>query len=218
MGKCLFCSFRTLDLFRISDFPYADVSDFPYSVRPFPKFPPPDYNAWLAPCGERDFAPAMETIQNAAEVVMSENEAGVAEQGTDVEQEQEFPYPITVVDVGPAAKKVTVEIPHDRIVSKLDEQYKELRQQAAIPGFRIGHAPRKLIEKRFSESVKEQVASALIRESYEQAVKKNDLKIIGEPEFDSQEQIKLPEGDGPLAYSFSVKKFSRTSPFLNLPT
>ncbi|HET6249260.1 MAG TPA: trigger factor [Tepidisphaeraceae bacterium] len=135
---------------------------------------------------------------------MSENEATVAEQGTETEQEQEFLYPVKVEDAGPAAKKVSVEIPRDRIVSKLDEQYKELRGQAAIPGFRIGHAPRKLLEKRFSQSVKDQVASTLIRESYEQALKKNDLKVIGEPEFDSQEQIKLPD-DGPLNYSFSVE-------------
>src|SRR5437879_2304911 len=101
---------------------------------------------------------------------MSENEASVAEQGQDVEKEPEFLYPITVEVVGPAAKRVTVQIPRDRIVAKLDEQYKELRQQAAIPGFRVGHAPRKLLERRFSEDVKGQVASTLVRESYEQAI------------------------------------------------
>jgi len=139
---------------------------------------------------------------------MSENEAGVAEQET----EQEYLYPITVEEVGPAAKRVTVEIPREKISEKLDAQYKELRSQAAIPGFRIGHAPRKLLERRFSQDVKDQVAGTLVRESYEQAIKKNDLEVIGEPEFDSKEQIKLPE-DGSLKYSFNIE----VSPKINVP-
>jgi len=131
---------------------------------------------------------------------MAENEAAVAE-----EQEEEFVYPIKVEDAGPGTKKVSVEIPRDRISAELEKQFKELRQQAAIPGFRIGHAPRKLIEKRFSHDVNEQVRSSLIRESYGQAVEKNNLQVIGEPEFENPDAIKLPEGDGPLSYSFTVE-------------
>jgi trigger factor len=131
---------------------------------------------------------------------MAENEAAVAE-----EQEEDFVYPIKVEDAGPGTKKVSVEIPRDRISAELEKQFKELRQQAAIPGFRIGHAPRKLIEKRFSHDVNEQVRSSLIRESYGQAVEKNNLQVIGEPEFENPEAIKLPEGDGPLSYSFTVE-------------
>src|SRR5436190_24038930 len=107
-------------------------------------------------------------------------------------QEPDFAYPITVEDAGPGAKKVTVEVPRERIEQKLKEQFKELRQQAAVPGFRVGHAPQKLIEKRFSTDVREQVRSALIRESYEQAVEKNSLQIIGEPDFADPDKIKIP--------------------------
>src|SRR5947209_17232173 len=103
---------------------------------------------------------------------MAENETtGVAEstEAGEQEPEQEFQYPVRIEEIGPGSKKVSVEIPHDRIQAKLTEQYKELRQQAAIPGFRTGHAPQKLIERRFSNDVKEQVRGALISESYEQA-------------------------------------------------
>src|SRR5438874_12897566 len=130
---------------------------------------------------------------------MAENQGGAAVQ----EQEQTFEYPIRVEDAGPATKKVHVEIPAERISAKLEESFKELRQQAAIPGFRVGHAPRKLIEKRFSGDVKEQVRRQLISESYEQAVEKNSLQVIGEPQFENAEQIQLPES-GPLTYSFEV--------------
>jgi len=119
-------------------------------------------------------------------------------------EEQAFEYPVRVEEAGPGTKKVFIEIPQDRIASKLEEQYKELRQQAAIPGFRIGHAPQKLIEKRFANDVKDQVRRALISESYEQAVEKNSLQVTGEPQFDNPELIQLPES-GPLTYSFEVE-------------
>src|SRR3954470_21843572 len=142
---------------------------------------------------------------------MAENEgAAVADQQQ--AEEQEFQYAIKVEDAGPATKKVVVEIPKERIDTKLQEQFKELRQQAAIPGFRPGHAPQKLIEKRFNQDVREQVRRALISESYEQAVEKNQLQVIGEPEFDNPDAIQLPE-NGSLSYSFSVE----VQPEIKLP-
>lgn len=120
------------------------------------------------------------------------------------EQEETFVYPVSVADEGPATKKVTVEIPKDRIASKLTEQFKELRQQAAIPGFRIGHAPQKLIEKKFASDVRDQVKRTLISESYEQAVENNKLQVVGEPEFQDADKITLPD-DGDLQYSFTVE-------------
>ncbi len=145
---------------------------------------------------------------------MSENQAGVAEQGqdTEAEKEPEFVYPVKVEEIGPAARRVTVEIPRERIVAKLDEQYKELRQQAAVPGFRVGHAPRKLLERRFSEDVKDQVASTLVRESYAQALEKNKIEVIGEPEFANKEAMKLPD-EGSLNYTFEVE----VSPKITVP-
>ncbi len=131
---------------------------------------------------------------------MAENETATM----DAEQKDDFQYEVRIESAGPASKKVIVEIPPDRISQKLEEQYKELRRHAAVPGFRVGHAPRKLIEKKFSDDVKEQVRGMLIRESYEQAVEKNKLQVIGEPEFDNPDAIKLPES-GALSYSFQIE-------------
>ncbi len=141
---------------------------------------------------------------------MAENEI---ETGAAVEeQDQAFDYPIKVEDAGPATKKVSIEIPRERIDAKLQEQFKELRQQAAIPGFRVGHAPQKLIEKRFATDVRDQVRRALISESYEQAVEKNSLQVIGEPQFDDAEAIQLPDA-GSLTYTFEVE----VQPDITLP-
>jgi trigger factor len=147
---------------------------------------------------------------------MAEQESATATQVTATEataaQEPQFTYPIKIEDAGPATKRVQIEIPQERIAQKLEEQFKEIRQQAAIPGFRPGHAPQKLVEKRFSQDVKEQVRRSLISESYEQAVEKNNLQVIGEPTFDNPDLIQLPE-TGPLTYSFEVE----VQPDITLP-
>lgn len=137
---------------------------------------------------------------------MAENEAGTAV------EEQEFEYPIKIEDSGPATKRVTIEIPESRIKDELNKQFKDLRQHATIPGFRPGHVPAKLLEKKFSNDVKDQVRRNLISESYQQAISKNNLEPIGEPEFENPQGINLPES-GNLSFSFSLE----VQPQINLP-
>ncbi len=140
---------------------------------------------------------------------MADNENQSAASETAV---QEPPYSIRIEDAGPATKKVWIEIPKEEVAKKIAEQFKELRQEAAIPGFRKGHAPQKLLEKKFSNDVKEQVRRALISESYQLAVEKNSLQVIGEPEFENPDQIKLQD-DQPLTYTFSIE----VQPDIKLP-
>lgn len=139
---------------------------------------------------------------------MAENEAAVQDAPAveeEKEKEKAFDYPVKIEEVGPATRKVTVEIPAERINGKLFEQFKDLRRQATIPGFRQGHAPQKLVEKRFGTDAREQVRRELVSESYHHAIEKNELKVLGEPEFEKPEEIeKLPE-TGPLNYTFQVE-------------
>lgn len=128
-------------------------------------------------------------------------DSAVAEQQ---QEETEYVYPVKVEDAGPASKKVTVEIPEERIQTVLGQQFKELRSQAALPGFRPGKAPQKLIEKRFTKEVRDQVTRTLLQESYQQAVEKNKLQVLGEPAFEKEEEIKLPD-TGAMSYTFSVE-------------
>lgn len=117
----------------------------------------------------------------------------------------EFEYPISIEDAGPGAKKVSVEIPRQRIDDEIKKQFGDLRKQAALPGFRVGRAPQRLLEKRFATDVRSDVRRSLIAESYEQAIKKNDLQVLGEPEFDDIDKAVIPEDGGPLKYTFSVE-------------
>ncbi|QOV90553.1 trigger factor [Humisphaera borealis] len=135
---------------------------------------------------------------------MSETQTAEATETVDA-VEQPFEYPVTVEDAGSGSKKVSVEIPRDRIDTEIKKQFGELRKQAALPGFRVGRAPQKLIEKRFATDVKNDVRRSLISESYEQAIEKNKLQVLGEPEFEDIEKAQIPDDGGPLKYSFNVE-------------
>lgn len=128
----------------------------------------------------------------------------MAENQTGVQDQPAFTYPVKVEEAGPATKTISVEIPAEQISAKLEENFKELRSKAQIPGFRPGHAPRKLVERKFSKDIREDVKRQLISESYQQAIENNKLAVIGDPEFADAEKIELPES-GALNFSFTVE-------------
>lgn len=110
---------------------------------------------------------------------------------------------VTVEDAGTLKKKVTIEVPRERIDAKLNEMFGELGKTALIPGFRVGHAPRRLVEKRFGREVGEDVRNALVGESLQQAVAETKLSTLGEPEL-ALDKIELPD-KGSMTYSFEVE-------------
>jgi len=128
----------------------------------------------------------------------AQTETEATEQETAAEQIQ-----INVEDAGTLRKKVTVTVPADRIAAKQSELFGELSRTAQVPGFRIGRAPRRLIEKRFGKEVVQDVRNAIIGESLGRAIEKSELNTLGEPDLDL-DKIQLPEA-GDMTYDFQVE-------------
>ncbi len=84
-------------------------------------------------------------------------------------------------DIGPLRMKLTITVPRDTLDGRLGEQFDELKRDAIVPGFRKGHAPLRLVEKRFGSEVGDQIKSQLIGSAYLAAVEKEDLKPLGDP-------------------------------------
>lgn len=94
--------------------------------------------------------------------------------------------------------KVHVEVNGDIIKNKFEEVFKKIGQEAKVPGFRPGHAPRDILEKNFSALAHEQVLKELIPEVYHQAVEQEKLDVVELPTF---EDVKLDR----LNLSFSAQ-------------
>lgn len=119
---------------------------------------------------------------------------------------------VTVEDTGPARKLLTIEIPESRIKSKIEENYDGLSDGAALPGFRKGRAPRRLLERRFGSSVRDDTKGQLISECYGQAVEDEKLEVIGEPDVRDVEDIELPDS-GALTFKVEIE----VAPSVTLP-
>jgi len=118
---------------------------------------------------------------------------------------------VDVESVGPCRKRIQVTIPAEDIAGAFNEQFTELVENAAVPGFRPGHAPRRLIERKFRKDVADQVKGKLLMRSLEQIGEENAIYAISEPKLDVT-KIDLPE-TGPLVYEFEVE----VSPEFELP-
>jgi len=86
-------------------------------------------------------------------------------------------------ELGPMRLKLTVTVPREVVDERLGEEFQELKRDAIIPGFRKGHAPLKLVEKRFATDVGDQIKVQLFANGYLAAAEKAELKTLGDPLF-----------------------------------
>ncbi len=137
------------------------------------------------------------------ETTASEQEEGKQETQESAQESRTAKNTVAVEEIGPCKKKVSVEIPEETIKEMGDEQYRELRRDAVLPGFRKGRAPRRLLEKRFGKETQESIKLKLLAEASEAAMKAQKLDVLTDPEIDF-EHIELPE-TGPMKFSFEVE-------------
>ncbi len=84
--------------------------------------------------------------------------------------------------------KISFQTPAEDFEKAVEKVYLKTRGQIAIPGFRKGKAPRKLIERMYGPSVfYEDALEALFPDAYMTAVKDHDLRPVGRPELDVQQ-------------------------------
>ncbi len=94
---------------------------------------------------------------------------------------------ITVEELSSVKKKISVEIPEDRVTKEIDSLYREVGKQAKIKGFRPGKIPRNILERYFKDYVKSEVIQKLIQETYPTALSEKGLQPVSPPVIDPGE-------------------------------
>ncbi len=100
-------------------------------------------------------------------------------------------------------RHVKIEVAAEDVARYFDREYDDLKANAAIPGFRAGKAPRKLIEKRFRNEVKDRVKAALLQDSLIQADEDQNMTPISEPVFDVA-AVNVPE-EGAFIFEYDLE-------------
>lgn len=91
----------------------------------------------------------------------------------------------TVESLEPTRSKLTIEVDYDELKPHMDAAYKQIAEQVNIPGFRKGHVPAALIDKRFGRgAVIEQVINEVLPQYYTEAIVENKVRPMGQPEVE----------------------------------
>lgn len=95
-------------------------------------------------------------------------------------------------------REIIVEVSGDIVKNKFEDVFQKISKEAKVPGFRPGHAPRDVLEKRFSSYAHEEAMKELVPDVYNQAIEKEKLDVIELPEIS---EVKLDR----ITLSFKAK-------------
>ena len=112
---------------------------------------------------------------------------------------------VEITDAGPCKKHVKITVERAAIDERLKEKYDELIQDrsAALPGFRPGKAPRKIVERKFKPVVTEEVRREVLMASLQQLAEDSNISPLAPPDLKA-DQLDLPE-EGNFIYEFDVE-------------
>ena len=98
--------------------------------------------------------------------------------------------------------KLTVEVDEEELRGAVDETMRRLQKEVAVPGFRPGKVPRRLLEVRLgAQAIRAEVIRHALPDYYAQAVEEADIDTIAAPEID----ITSGEDAGALAFDAVVE-------------
>lgn len=88
----------------------------------------------------------------------------------------------TLKEIAPCQKELTVEVPLSAVEIEIEAVTQQFKRVAQVPGFRVGHAPKDLIERHHGAKVREECLRRLIGRSLEEALAaQRPMDLIGRP-------------------------------------
>jgi len=93
-------------------------------------------------------------------------------------------------------RRLTIEIPSDKIEAAVNKRLSEVAKTAKLDGFRSGKVPKKVLEQRYGDMVRQEILNDQLQSSFTDSVVKEKLKPAGRPEI----KIKQFEAKKPLIY------------------
>ena len=108
---------------------------------------------------------------------------------------------VGIEEISPVKKAVTVEIPQEVVTQEVNSAYVDLNRRVRVPGFRPGKAPRSILQKRYSQTVKEDVIRKLVPDYCNRAIKEAAIDPVDLPSIDD---IQMKE-DAPMTFKATVE-------------
>ena len=97
--------------------------------------------------------------------------------------------------------ELTVTLEEKDYAEKVKKQLKEIGKNRPEPGFRAGHVPMGLLEKKYGAAVKYDIVNREIVDAVYDYIKENNLRVLGQPIPDKENELK----DGETEFTFKFK-------------
>lgn len=110
---------------------------------------------------------------------------------------------VAISKTGPCNRHVTVTVPRVDIDFYTNEAVKDLISNAAVPGFRPGRVPRKLVVVKFKKEISDHIRQKILVDSLEQLASEHNLDAINEPDL-AVGDLEIPD-EGDFEYEFNVE-------------
>lgn len=103
---------------------------------------------------------------------------------------------VEVEQTNSCERRLTIELPAERVQQEVNAIYGGLQKRVRIPGFRQGKVPRSILENHYRHSVEQETLQKLIPEALSAAMTQENLQAVGEPQIDHVDLAK----DRPLQF------------------
>jgi trigger factor len=97
---------------------------------------------------------------------------------------------------------VTVMISEEDFADKIKQQLKQIGKTRPEPGFRAGHVPAGILEKKYGKAVRYDVIDKVVSEALFDFIKKEELRVLGNPMPDVNAMPNLDEKE--IVFKFKV--------------
>ena len=91
---------------------------------------------------------------------------------------------VSLESLGNLERRMSFTLPAERLDTHIGGRLREIARTANLKGFRPGKVPTKVIEQRFGKQVRAEALDGLLRETFSNAVRENDLQLAGNPRLE----------------------------------
>jgi len=118
-------------------------------------------------------------------------------------EDQKLHLEVEIASPSDCERHVTVTISREDVDRYMSNAFSDMMTSANVPGFRIGRAPRKLVESRFKKEIGEQIKGSLLMDSLSQISEEQSFTAISEPDL-NLDAVEVPD-EGPMTFEFDIE-------------
>jgi len=111
---------------------------------------------------------------------------------------------VSVESTSSLERRMTVEIPKEKLDQEIQARLKKLAGRAKIQGFRPGKVPMNVIKQRYGGQVQQEAMGELIQSSYFEAVRQENLRPAGMPQI---QPLTNNEGSESMSYTATFEVY-----------